>query len=147
VVVLKPLSQALADEDPIYAVIRASVVNQDGSKSSLPAPNGAAQERAMRMAYEQAGIAPHHIQYVETQGTGTPVGDPTEAKAIGAVIGANRQPGNDCLIGSVKTNIGHLEGAAGIASLIKTVLALKHGQISANLHFQTPNPKIPFEQL
>jgi len=147
VVVLKPLSQAVQDNDFIYALIHASVVNQDGHKSSLAAPNGAAQEWALRRAYEQAGISPETVQYIEAQGTGTLVGDPIEASAIGAVVGPNRASRADCLLGSVKTNIGHTEGAAGIAGLIKTALALHHKKIPPNLHFQNPNPKIPFKEL
>ncbi|TBR56983.1 hypothetical protein B4U84_26485 [Westiellopsis prolifica IICB1] len=147
IIVLKPLSNALADNDPIYAVIRSIVVNQDGSKEGIMAPKGLALETAIREAYEQAGIPPEQVQYVEAQGTGSPVGDVIEANAIGSVVGQHRLPGDYCFVGSVKTNIGHLESAAGITSLIKTTLALKHGQIPPSLHFQTPNSKIPFEKL
>ncbi|MBH8561405.1 hypothetical protein I8748_04295 [Nostoc sp. CENA67] len=147
VVVLKPLSSALADGDPIYAVIRASAISQDGHKDSIAASKGEAQERVMREAYRQAGISSHEVQYIEAQGTGTVVGDVTEANAVGSVVGINRLPEDQCLIGSVKSNIGHLEAAAGVAGLIKTALALKHGYIPQNLHLKTPNPKINFEQL
>lgn len=147
IAILKPLSKAIADKDPIYAVIRGTAVNQDGRTNGLTVPNGQAQEAALRAAYEQAAVSPEQIQYVEAHGTGTAVGDPIEANALGAVLGSNRTPGNDCIIGSVKSNIGHLESAAGIAGLIKAALALKHRQIPPNLHFHTPNPKIPFEKL
>jgi acyl transferase domain-containing protein/acyl carrier protein len=147
IIVLKPLSNALADNDPIYAVIRSIVVNQDGSKEGIMAPKGLALEAAIQEAYQQAGISPEQVQYVEAQGTGSPVGDVIEANAIGTVVGKHRLPGDYCFVGSVKTNIGHLESAAGITSLIKTALALKHGQIPPSLHFQTPNPKILFEEL
>jgi len=147
VVVLKPLSQALADKDPIYAVIRGSAVNQDGQTNGISVPNGEAQEAAIREACKQAGISPEQIQYIEAHGTGTPVGDPIEANALGNAIGKNRSAGDYCTIGSVKSNIGHLESASGVAGLIKLALVLKHRQIPPSLHFETPNPKIPFEEL
>ncbi|MFN6571716.1 SDR family NAD(P)-dependent oxidoreductase [Dendronalium sp. ChiSLP03b] len=147
IVVLKPLSQAQADRDPIYAVIRATAVNQDGQTNGITVPNGQAQEAAIREACRQAGVLPEQLQYIEAHGTGTPVGDPIETNALGNVLGKNRPSGNYCVIGSVKTNIGHLESASGIAGLVKVALALKHGQIPPNLHFQTPNPQIPFEEL
>lgn len=146
-VLLKPLSQAIADKDPIYAVIRGSAVNQDGHTKGITVPNGLAQEAAIKAAYQQAGVLPEEIQYIEAHGTGTAVGDPIEANALGAVVGKNRLPGNNCIIGSVKSNIGHLESAAGVAGLVKAALALKHRQIPGNLHFETPNPKIDFENL
>ncbi|MGB7711449.1 MAG: SDR family NAD(P)-dependent oxidoreductase [Microcoleus sp.] len=147
VVLLKPLSQAIADGDPIYAVIRGSAVNQDGQTNGITVPSGEAQEAAVREACKQAGISPEQIQYVEAHGTGTPVGDPIEANALGNAIGKNRPAGDYCTIGSVKSNIGHLESASGVAGLIKLALALKHRQIPPSLHFETPNPKIPFEEL
>jgi len=147
IVVLKPLESAMADGDSIYAVIRGSAVNQDGQTNGITVPSGQAQEAALREAYRQAGVSPEQVQYIEAHGTGTSVGDPIEANALGMVLGSDRTPGDYCLIGSVKTNIGHLESAAGIAGLIKVALALSHRQIPANLHFQTPNPKIPFEEL
>ena len=145
VVVLKPLSRALADGDPIYAVIRGSATNQDGRSNGLTVPNGRAQEAALRASLQQAGVAPSQIQYVEAHGTGTFVGDPIETNALGNVLGKART--TPCIIGSVKSNIGHLEATAGVAGLIKTALALHHRQIPANLHFQTPNPQIPFADL
>jgi acyl transferase domain-containing protein len=147
IVVLKPLSQALADKDPIYAVIRGSSVNQDGQTNGITVPSGQAQETAIREACKLAGISPEQIQYVEAHGTGTPVGDPIEANALGNAIGKNRPDGDYCTVGSVKSNIGHLESASGVAGLIKLALALKHRQIPPSLHFETPNPKIPFEEL
>ena len=146
-VALKPLSAALKNGDPIYAVIRGSAVNQNGASNGLTAPSRAAQEQVLREAYARAKVAPGQIQYVETQGTGTRLGDTIEALALGSVLGEGRPPGNRCPIGSVKTNIGHMETAAGIASLMKTALALQHCQLPANLHFQTPNPDIPFDRL
>jgi len=147
VVVLKPVSRALADGDAVYAVVHGTAVNQDGHTTGISLPNGAAQEAMLVEAYRQAGVAPEQVQYVEAHGTGTPVGDPIELKAIGAVLGDRRSARDACIVGSVKTNIGHLEAASGIAGLIKTALSLKHGRIPPNLHFETPNPDIPFEAL
>ncbi|MDQ4075929.1 MAG: polyketide synthase, partial [Chloroflexota bacterium] len=127
VVVLKRLEQALADGDPIYAVIRGSAVNHDGRSNGLTAPNGPSQEALIRHALDNAGVSPAQISYVEAHGTGTPLGDPIETMALGAVLAQERPSGSDCAIGSVKSNIGHLEAAAGIASLIKVALSLKHG--------------------
>ncbi len=146
-VVLKPLSRALADGDPIYAVIRGSAVNQDGRSNGLMAPNPLAQEAVLREAYRRAGVSPGHVQYVEAHGTGTFLGDPIEANALGAVVAIDRPPGRPCALGSVKTNLGHLEAAAGVAGLIKVALALNHLEIPPSLHFQEPNPHIPFDEL
>ena len=147
IVVLKPLSQAMADGDPIYAVIRGSAVNQDGFSNGLAAPNVNAQAAVLRSAYQCAGVSPGQVQYVEAHGTGTKLGDPIELKALGTVLSENRQPGDACAIGSVKTNIGHAETAAGVAGLIKVALSLKHQQIPPSLHFTTPNPQIDFANL
>ena len=147
VVLLKPLSQAIADGDRIYALVRGSAINQDGRTSGLTVPSQQAQEEVLRAAYRDAGIDPRSVRFVEAHGTGTLVGDPIEARALGSVLAPGRSEGEPCLIGSVKTNIGHLEAAAGVAGLIKTALALKHREIPANLHFQEPNPDIPFEAL
>jgi len=147
VVVLKPLSRALADRDPIYAVIRGSAVNQDGRSNGLMAPNPQAQEAVLREAYRWAAVSPGDVQYVEAHGTGTLLGDPIEAKALGAVLALDRPLKRPCLLGSVKTNLGHLEAAAGIAGLIKVALALQHREIPPSLHFEEPNPHIPFDQL
>ncbi|MEC4816771.1 MAG: SDR family oxidoreductase, partial [Scytonema sp. PMC 1069.18] len=147
VVVLKRLSQALNDGDRIYAVIRGSAVNHDGLTNGVTAPSQWAQESLLREVYQNSTVSPGQVQYVETHGTGTLLGDPIEAKALGSVIGIGRSAESPCVIGSVKTNIGHLEGAAGIAALIKVALSLKNQQIPPNLHFQEPNPHIPFDTL
>lgn len=147
VVVLKPLSRALADGDPIYAVIRGSAVMNDGRSNGLMAPNRQAQEALLLEAYRRAGVTPGQVQYVETHGTGTFLGDPIEARALGTVLALGRKADDDCAIGSVKTNIGHLEAAAGIAGLIKLALALKHQEIPPSLNFTSPNPHIPFAEL
>jgi acyl transferase domain-containing protein/NADPH:quinone reductase-like Zn-dependent oxidoreductase/short-subunit dehydrogenase/ubiquinone/menaquinone biosynthesis C-methylase UbiE/acyl carrier protein len=147
IVVLKPLSRALADADPIIATILGSASNQDGHTPGITVPNQAAQSALLREAYRHAGVAPAAVQYVEAHGTGTAVGDPIEAAALGAVLSECRPAGSYCWIGSVKTNIGHLEAGSGIAGLIKVALALKHGEIPRNLHFDQPNPKIPFDEL
>jgi len=147
IVVLKPLSQAVAAGDPIYAVIRGSAVNQDGFSNGLAAPNAKAQAAVLRSAYQCAGVSPGQVQYVEAHGTGTKLGDPIELQALGSVLSENRQPGELCAIGSVKTNIGHTETAAGVAGVIKVALALKHQQIPPSLHFTTPNPQIDFDPL
>ncbi|MBC7923388.1 MAG: SDR family NAD(P)-dependent oxidoreductase [Ferruginibacter sp.] len=147
VVLLKPLSRAEADGDHVYALIRGSAVNQDGrTEEGFTVPSAEAQTDMLRTAYRDAGVDPTQVSFVEAHGTGTPVGDPIETKAFGAVFGEHRPAEDVCVIGSVKSNIGHLEAAAGIAGLIKLSLALKHQQIPANLHFLTPNPSIPFHQ-
>jgi phthiocerol/phenolphthiocerol synthesis type-I polyketide synthase C len=147
IVVLKPLSRALADGDPIYAVIRGSATNQDGRTNGLMAPSRGAQEAVLAEAYRRAGLSPGAADYVEAHGTGTSLGDAIEAKALGTVLARGRAPGSRCLVGSVKTNIGHLEAAAGVAGLIKVALALRHRAIPPSLHFVEPNPLIPFDSL
>ncbi|HYP39267.1 MAG TPA: beta-ketoacyl synthase N-terminal-like domain-containing protein, partial [Chloroflexia bacterium] len=147
IVVLKPLSRALADKDRIYAVIRGSAVNQNGAGNGILAPSGQSQEAMLKEAYRKAGISPGAVKYIEAHGTGTSLGDPIEVKALGAVLSADRPPGSRCALGSVKTNIGHTEAAAGVAGLIKVALALKHRLIPPNLHFEEPNPLIPFDEL
>lgn len=146
-VILKPLARALAAGDRIYGLVRGSAVNQDGRTNGLTAPSRWAQEAVLRRAYADAGIAPGTVRYVEAHGTGTLLGDPIEVKALGSVLAAERPPERPCLIGSVKTNIGHLEPAAGIAGLIKVALMLHHGGIPPSLHLETPNPHIPFASL
>ncbi|KPI22405.1 6-methylsalicylic acid synthase, 6-deoxyerythronolide-B synthase [Actinobacteria bacterium OK074] len=146
-VLLKPLARALADGDRVHCVIRGSATNNDGGGDGLTAPLREAQEEVLRLAYERAATNPADVQYVELHGTGTPVGDPVEAAALGAVVGHDRTDGTPLLVGSVKTNIGHLEGAAGIAGLVKTVLSLRHGRIPASLNHETPNPAIPLTDL
>jgi acyl transferase domain-containing protein/acyl carrier protein len=148
VVVLKRLSAALADGDPIRAVIRGSAVNNDGDSGGLlMTPSRPGQEAVFKEAYQSAGISPGEVHYVEAHGTGTSVGDPVEMQALGAVIGEGRPEENPCVVGSVKTNIGHTEGAAGVAGLIKAVLALEHKTIPPSLHLRSPNPNIPWQDL
>ena len=144
-VILKPLSVALADEDSIYAVIRSTAANQDGRTRGITVPSQDAQEALILEACRAAEIAPAEVAYVEAHGTGTPIGDPIEAVALGAALSEGRR--HPCLIGSVKTNIGHLEAASGVASLIKVALVLKHRVIPPSLHFHHPNPNIDFRRL
>ncbi|OXM56472.1 polyketide synthase [Amycolatopsis thailandensis] len=143
-VLLKPLSRALADGDRVYCLLRGSAVNNDGGGDAFAVPNGAAQQEVLRLAYERAGLDPSVAGYVELHGTGTKVGDPIEAAALG---GARGRHGPPLRVGSVKTNIGHLEAAAGIAGLLKTVLCLKNRRLVPSLHFTTPNPRIPLDEL
>ncbi|MFF8838690.1 SDR family NAD(P)-dependent oxidoreductase [Streptomyces sp. NPDC015130] len=146
-VVLKRLSRAVADGDRVLAVIRGSAVNNGGAAKGMTTPDAQAQEAVLREAHERAGTTPADVRYVELHGTGTPVGDPIEAAALGAALGTGRPAGQPLLVGSVKTNIGHLEGAAGIAGLVKAVLALRGRALPASLNYETPNPAIPFEEL
>ncbi|HEX8969313.1 MAG TPA: polyketide synthase, partial [Chloroflexota bacterium] len=147
VVVLKRLSDARAAGDRVLALIRGSAVNQDGPSSGLTVPNGAAQQALIRSALAQAHVAPGEVGYVEAHGTGTALGDPIELQALGAVYGVGRPSDRPLLVGSAKTNFGHLEAAAGIAGLIKTVLLLQHRQVPPHLHLRTPSPYIPWAQL
>jgi len=147
IVVLKPLSAALRDGDPIYALIQGSAVNNDGRSSGYMAtPARIGQEELLRRAYRDAGLSPGSVSYVEAHGTGTSAGDPVEVGALGSVLSEGRSQGSVCYVGSVKTNLGHTEGAAGIAGLIKTALMLKHGKICASLHVKELNPTIPWEK-
>ncbi|WP_283139397.1 type I polyketide synthase [Rhizohabitans arisaemae] len=141
-VVLKPLRRAIDDGDRIYAVIRGSAVNQDGASNGLTAPNPEAHARVINQAFANAGLSPQDLRYVEAHGTGTALGDPIEARALGAVLA-----GGHCAVGSVKTNIGHLEPAAGVAGLTKVALALHHERIPPNLNFDTPNRHIDLDAL
>ncbi|MCF2151836.1 acyltransferase domain-containing protein [Desmonostoc muscorum LEGE 12446] len=147
IVILKRLSDAVADGDQILALIKGSAVNHDGKSNGLTAPNGSAQESVIRQALENAKVEPSQIQYVEAHGTGTPLGDPIEVLALNKVLAQGRSEDEPLKIGSVKTNFGHLEPAAGIASLIKVVLSLQHQQIPPHLHFKNPNPYIPWAKL
>lgn len=147
IVVLKRLSDAVADGDTILALIRGAAVNQDGRTSGLTAPNGPAQENVIRTALANAGIEPHEVSYVETHGTGTPLGDPIEVQALARVFSEGRDPNQPLLIGAAKTNIGHTEAAAGIAGLIKATLALYYNTIPPTLNFQQPNPRINWEDI
>ncbi|GLZ27948.1 hypothetical protein Lesp02_01380 [Lentzea sp. NBRC 105346] len=132
-VLLKPLADALADGDRVHCVVRGSAVNHDGTAAGFTVPSAAAQEDVVRSACARAGVRPEDVAYVELHGTGTPVGDPVEAAALGAVFGTSPRR---VAVGSVKTNIGHLESAAGVAGLLKTVLALAHGEIPPSLNFE-----------
>ena len=144
-VMLKKLSAALADGDPIHAVIIGSALNQDGHTNGISLPSPDAQARLVRDACVDAGIDPAHVGYIEAHGTGTAVGDPIEAHALAEALCADRE--EPLVIGSVKTNLGHLETASGVAGLVKAALVLKHGRIPASLHFENPNPNIDFAGL
>jgi acyl transferase domain-containing protein len=146
-VVLKRLSDALADGDRVLALLRGSAVNQDGPSGGLTVPNGPAQQAVIREALARARVASDEIDYVETHGTGTVLGDPIEVGALVAALGPGRTAHRPLVIGSVKTNIGHLEAAAGVAGLIKVVLALQHDSIPPHLHFERLNPAISFESV
>jgi acyl transferase domain-containing protein/NADPH:quinone reductase-like Zn-dependent oxidoreductase/SAM-dependent methyltransferase len=145
-IVLKRLSDAQADGDRILAVIRGSALNQDGPSSGLTAPNGPAQQAVIRAALENGSVEPGQVSYIETHGTGTSLGDPIEVQAIGAALCVGRASDNPLAIGSVKTNIGHLEATAGIAGLMKAVLCLQHREIPPHLHFHNPSPHIPWQK-
>jgi acyl transferase domain-containing protein/acyl carrier protein len=144
-VVLKRLSNAIRDRDNIVALIRGSAINQDGRSAGLTVPNGQAQAALIEEALANARVTPDQVSYIEAHGPGTALGDPIEAGALGTIFG-KRQREQPLRVGSVKTNIGHLESAAGVAGLIKTALILQHGEIVPNLHFRTPNPHIPWTQ-
>ncbi|HLZ56292.1 MAG TPA: type I polyketide synthase, partial [Ktedonosporobacter sp.] len=147
VVLLKPLGQAQADGDPIYGLIRATAVNHDGHTPGLHYPGQQAQEALLRKVYELAEVDPAQVYYIEAHGTGTSAGDYVESHAIGAVFADAHSSATPLRIGSVKSTIGHLEVASGLAGLIKTLLILRHRQIPAHLHFEQPNPRISFESL
>lgn len=147
VVALKLLSTALADGDQIHGVIRGSALNQDGRSHGLTAPNGSAQRALIQQALADAGLQPDEISFVETHGTGTPLGDPIEVGALAAIYGQGRPRERALLLGAVKSNIGHTEAASGMAGLIKTLLCLKHGAIPANLHFKQPSSNIDWANL
>ena len=146
-VVLKRLADAERDGDRIWAVVRGSAVNQDGASPGLTVPSGDAQERVIQAALASAGMQPQDVDYLEAHGTGTPVGDPIEANAAASAYAPGRPADRPLLIGSVKTNIGHLESAAGVAGFMKAALALKHGVIPRHLNFETPNPAMEWDRL
>lgn len=147
-VVLKSLARALADGDRIYALIEGSAVNNDGRASgSMGTPSQVGQEELLRTAYRDAGRSPGEVGYIEAHGTGTRAGDPVELGALGAVLSEGRAAGVRASVGSVKTNLGHTEGAAGVAGLIKAALSLHHGAIPPSLHFVDPNPTVPWSAL
>lgn len=146
-VALKPLPAALAAGDRIYCVLRGGAVNNDGTTRTITLPSARAQEELLRLAYRRSGVMPGDVQYVELHGTGTPTGDPVEAAALGAALGARRPAGQPLLVGSAKTNVGHLEGAAGIVGLIKVALSIAHRAVPASLNFASPNPAIALDDL
>ncbi|MFD5554708.1 beta-ketoacyl synthase N-terminal-like domain-containing protein [Streptomyces sp. NPDC127068] len=147
VVLVKPLSRALADGDHVYCAIVGSAVNNDGFSNGLTAPSPQAQRDVLLRACANAGVSPSDVRFVETHGTGTALGDPIEAEALGAVYGARRTPHDPLLLGAVKSNLGHLEAAAGMAGLIKTACVLHRRRVPGNLHFHHPNPRIDFDTL
>jgi acyl transferase domain-containing protein len=145
--VLKRLSDARRDQDRIHAVILGTAINQDGRSGGLTAPNGPSQEAVIRAALEDAGVEANQIDYVETHGTGTALGDPIEVQALANTLCAHRPMDQPLWIGSVKTNLGHLEAAAGVAGIVKTVMAMKHGEIPPHLHFTKPNPHLDWDEI
>ena len=147
IVVLKRLSEAEAAGDRIWGVIRGSAVNQNGASAGPTVPNGPAQERVIEEALSRAGIVPSEVDYLEAHGGGSELGDPIEVQAAATVYGKGREADRPLLIGSVKTNIGHLEPAAGVAALIKAVLAMKQGMIPKHLNFEEPSPHIDWDRL
>jgi acyl transferase domain-containing protein/acyl carrier protein len=147
VIAIKRLEDAIRDGDHIRAVIRGSAVNQDGASGGLTVPNGVAQQRVIAEALECAGLSPRDIDYLEAHGTGTSLGDPIEVQAAAAALGKERDPAEPLLIGSAKTNIGHLEAAAGVAGVLKVVLSLEHSELPKHLHFRNPSPHIPWDRI
>ncbi len=145
IVMLKSYKQAVKDGDRIYALIDGTGVNQDGQTNGITVPNRDSQVALMKQVYSNSGVDVKDIHYVEAHGTGTPVGDPLEFGAINEVMSENRNPEDKLFVGSVKSNIGHLEAGAGVAGLIKTALCLHKNQVPANLHFNTPNPELNYE--
>ncbi|MEV0637557.1 beta-ketoacyl synthase N-terminal-like domain-containing protein [Streptomyces sp. NPDC050619] len=145
--VLKPLARALADGDRVHCVVLGSAMNSDGGPDPLTVPGRRAQEDVLRRACAAAGVVPGQVQYVELHGTGTRAGDPVEAAALGAVFGGGRAPADALRVGSAKTNVGHLEGAAGLVGLLKTALCVRHRQLAPSLNFTTPHPDIPLTGL
>ena len=143
---IKKLADAERDGDRVYCVIRAAIINQDGHTSSMTVPGVETQAKMLEDALAKSGIQPKQVRYMEAHGTGTPVGDPIETRALGIVLSRGRDEGDYCLIGSVKTNVGHLESGSGVAGLAKAALVLYHDQVPGNLNFKRPNPNIPFEE-
>lgn len=144
VLMLKPLKKALEDRDAVYAVIKGSAVNQDGSSIGITAPNSLAQAAVIEKAWKDAGIDPETVTYIEAHGTGTKLGDPIEIDGVTRAFRKYTRKNQFCGIGSVKTNLGHLDHAAGIAGIMKMILALQHRELPPSLHFRNPNPKIDF---
>ncbi|UII23759.1 type I polyketide synthase [Fulvivirga ligni] len=146
IVLLKPLDKALEDNDRVYALIKGTGANQDGQTNGITVPNGESQKALIHEVYSNSNVNPAKVRYVEAHGTGTPVGDPIEFKALNDALSLNRKGDDKCLIGSVKTNMGHLEAGAGVAGLIKAALCLYHNEVPANLHFNKPNPALNYEK-
>ncbi|WP_394827355.1 type I polyketide synthase [Pendulispora albinea] len=146
VIVLKRLSDAVRDGNPVLALVAGSAVNHDGSAGGISVPNGAAQQEVIQQALASAGLSPDHIDYVEAHGTGTSLGDPIELDALHAIFGPGRDPRRPLLVGSVKSNIGHLEGAAGVASIIKVVEALRHRRIPRHIGMRTPSSHVDWQR-
>lgn len=144
---MKPLADAIRDGDPIRAVIRETALNQDGKTPTITSPSRDAQEDLIRLCYERAGLNPLDTDYVEAHGTGTRTGDLIEASSIGTVLGRGRPAHSPLRIGTVKSNIGHLEAASGLASLIKVALAFENSCIPPSINFEQPNPEINFKEL
>ena len=147
VLTLRRLSDAQQSGDPILGIIRGSAIGHNGFSSGLTAPNPKAQEKVIRQALQRANIDPNEVSYLEAHGTGTELGDPIEMQAAAAALAQDRSSDNPLLLGSVKTNIGHLEAAAGMAGLIKVLLAIQHNKIPGQLNFETPNPHIPWDKI
>lgn len=143
---LKPLDHAIRDGDNIRAIIRNTGANQDGRTNGITFPSREAQASLMRSTYQSAGLDPIETGYVEAHGTGTAAGDPVEAEAIASVFAMKRAADNPVYVGSVKTNIGHLEAASGLAAMVKTIFALEEGVIPPNINFEKPNKDIPLEE-
>ncbi len=143
---LKPLDLAIHDGDNIRAIVRNSGTNQDGKTNGITFPNMEAQANLMRSVYQSVGLDPMDTAYVEAHGTGTAAGDPIEAQAIASVFAGKRETGNPLYVGSIKTNIGHLEAASGLAAVVKTVFALEEGVIPPNINFEKPHKDIPLEK-
>ncbi|MBR9805915.1 MAG: acyltransferase domain-containing protein [Alphaproteobacteria bacterium] len=144
---LRRLEDAQADGDHILGIIRGSAINQDGRSNGLTAPNGPSQETLIREALKEAGVTPDQVSYVEAHGTGTPLGDPIEMNALARAYGRDRKDAAPIYVGSVKTNLGHLESAAGAAGILKSLVALKSGRLPAHLNFKTPNPHIDWDTI
>ncbi|KKD61765.1 hypothetical protein RN22_03865 [Grimontia sp. AD028] len=144
-IMLKPLAKAVEDQDPIWGVIKGSAINQDGRSAGISAPNGDAQQKVLVKAWRDAGIDPRELSYIEAHGTGTKLGDPIEVAAINGAFKQFTAETDFCQIGSVKTNLGHLDSAAGLAGLVKVLLCLKHEQIVPSLFYSAPNPSIQFD--
>lgn len=146
IVILKPLDEAIKDNDRIYATIVGTGTNQDGRTNGITVPNPDSQLQLINKIYTDSSIDRDKIHYVEAHGTGTAVGDPIEFKTLNRALSINGDRNSKCLVGSVKTNIGHLEAASGIAGLIKTALCLNKNKVPANLHFKNPNPALNYEE-